>query len=146
MKKTTPLTQPSSGTSSSLWVASTCDEGPAKWGQEILGFSPSWLKVWKVLLEGSPVGSTGKESACNAGDLGSAPGLERPPGEGKGCPPQYSGLENPMGCVVNGVAKSRTRLSNFYFHFFNPFRWGAVEGTTMFWLGNKKWWGNMLKC
>jgi len=35
-----------------------------------------------------------KESACNAGDLGSIPGLVRSPGEGKGCPLQYSGLEN----------------------------------------------------
>ena len=41
-------------------------------------------------------GSAGKESACNAGDLGSIPGLERSPGEGKGYPLQYSGLENSM--------------------------------------------------
>ena len=39
-------------------------------------------------------GSAGKESACNAGDLGSIPGSERSPGEGKGYPLQYSGLEN----------------------------------------------------
>ena len=39
-------------------------------------------------------GSTGKESACNAGDLGLIPGLGRSPGEGKGYPLQYSGLEN----------------------------------------------------
>ena len=42
-------------------------------------------------------GSAGKESACNAGDLGSIPGLGRSPGEGKGYPLQYSGLENSMG-------------------------------------------------
>ena len=41
-----------------------------------------------------PSGSAGKESAQNAGDLGSIPGLGRSPGEGKGCPLQYSGLEN----------------------------------------------------
>ena len=41
-------------------------------------------------------GSVGKESACNAGDLGSIPGLGRYPGEGKGYPLQYSGLENSM--------------------------------------------------
>ena len=40
--------------------------------------------------------STGKESSCNAGDLGSIPGLGRPPGEGKGYPLQYSVLENSM--------------------------------------------------
>ena len=55
-----------------------------------------------------PGGSAGKESACNAGDLGSIPGLERSPGEGKGYPPQCSGLENSMDCIVHGVAKSQT--------------------------------------
>ena len=44
---------------------------------------------------GFPCGSVGKESACNAGDLGSTPGLGRSPEEGKGYPPQYSVLENP---------------------------------------------------
>ena len=43
-----------------------------------------------------PVGSDGKESACNAGDLGTIPGLGRSPGEGKDNPLQYSCLENPM--------------------------------------------------
>ena len=43
-----------------------------------------------------PGGSDGKESACNKGDLGSIPGLGRSPGEGSGCPLQYSCLENPM--------------------------------------------------
>ena len=56
-----------------------------------------------------------KESACSVGDLSSIPGLGRSPGEGKGCPLQYSGLENSMDCIVNGVAKSRTRLSDFHF-------------------------------
>ena len=45
---------------------------------------------------GFPVSSVGKESACNAGDLDLIPGLGRCPGEGKGYPLQYSGLENPM--------------------------------------------------
>ena len=42
--------------------------------------------------------SAGKESASNAGDLGSIPGFRRSPGEGKGYPLQYSGLENSMDC------------------------------------------------
>ena len=63
---------------------------------------------------GFPGGSAGKESACNAGDLGSIPGLGRSPAEGKGYPLQYSGLENSMDCTVHGVAKSWTRLSNFF--------------------------------
>ena len=45
---------------------------------------------------GFPGGSEVKASACNEGDLGSIPGLGRSPGEGKGYPLQYSGLENPM--------------------------------------------------
>ena len=49
------------------------------------------------LFLGLPESSAGKEPACNAGDSGSIPGLGRSPGEGKGYPLQYSGLENPMG-------------------------------------------------
>ena len=55
-----------------------------------------------------PDSSAGKESTCDAGDLGSIPGLGRSPGEGKGYPPQYSGLENSMDYLVHGVAKSQT--------------------------------------
>ena len=62
-----------------------------------------------------PCAAAGRESACNVGDLGSIPGLGRSPGEGKGYPLQYSGLENSMDCIVHGVAKSRTRLSDFHF-------------------------------
>ena len=62
-------------------------------------------------------GPDGKESTCNARDLGSIPGLGRSPGEGNGYPLQYSGLENPMDCVVYRVTKSRTQLSDFHFHF-----------------------------
>ena len=47
------------------------------------------------------------EKICNAGDLVSIPGLGRFPGERKGYPVQYSGLENSMDCIVHGVAKSQ---------------------------------------
>ena len=57
-------------------------------------------------------GSTGKESTCNAGELGSIPGLGRSPGEGKGYTLQYSGLENSMDYTVHGVAESQTQLSD----------------------------------
>ena len=57
---------------------------------------------------GFPCGSAGKESACNVGDLSSIPGLGRSPGEGKGYPLQYSGLENSMDYTVLGVAESDT--------------------------------------
>ena len=52
---------------------------------------------------------------CKAGDLGSIPGLGRSLGEGEGYSLQYSGLENSMDCIVYGVAKSWTRLSDFHF-------------------------------
>ena len=58
-----------------------------------------------------PDSSVGKESTYNAGDPSSIPGLGRSPGEGKGYLLQYSGLENSMDCIVHGVAKIRTRLS-----------------------------------
>ena len=48
------------------------------------------------------------------GDLGLIPGLGRSTREGKGYPLQYSGIENSMDCIIYGVAKSRTRLSNFH--------------------------------
>ena len=60
---------------------------------------------------GYPCGSTGKEYACNAEDLGSIPGLGRSPEEGNSYPFQYSGLENSMNSIVHRVTKSQTRLS-----------------------------------
>ena len=66
---------------------------------------------------GFPDSSVGKESACNAGDLGSVLGFRRSAGEGIGYPLQYSGLENSMAYIVHGVTKSRTQLSDFHFRF-----------------------------
>ena len=57
---------------------------------------------------GLPGGSVGKESACNAGHVGLIPGLGRSPGEGNGSAHQYSGQENSMDCIVQGVVKSWT--------------------------------------
>ena len=65
---------------------------------------------------GFPGGSAGKESTCNAGDLGSIPGLGRFPGEGTGYPFQYSGLENSMDFIVHRTTKTGTQLSDFHFH------------------------------
>ena len=67
-----------------------------------------------------PGGSDGKASVYDAGDLGSIPGLGRSLGEGNANPLQYYCLENPMDrgaweATVHGVAKSRTRLSDFTF-------------------------------
>ena len=65
-----------------------------------------------------PGGSDGKASAYSVGALGSIPGSGRSPGEGNGNPLQYSCLENSMDrgawlATVHGVAKTRTRLSDF---------------------------------
>ena len=62
-----------------------------------------WDRLPTPVFLGFPSGPTGKESACNAGDLGSIPGLGRSPGEGKGYPLQYSVPENSMYCIVHGV-------------------------------------------
>ena len=64
----------------------------------LLSILKRWLRLTKLSLV-----TAGKESACNAGDLGLIPGLARSPGEGRGYPPQYSGLEN------------QTGLSDFHF-------------------------------
>ena len=74
------------------------------------------------MLVGFPGDSDGKESACNVGDTGLIPGLGKYPGERNGKLLQYSCLENSMDrgawqAPVHGVAKSRTQLSHFHFHF-----------------------------
>ena len=76
---------------------------------------------------GFPDSSVGKESTCNAGDPCSIPGLGRSPGEGKGYPLQCSGLENSMDCIVHGVTKSQTQLSNFHLAMFFLFLEFKIE-------------------
>ena len=83
------------------WVRKIC------WGRDRLP-TPVFL--------GFSCGSAGKQSICNVGDLGYIPGLGRSPREGKGYTRQYSGLENSMDCIVHGVAKSQTRLSDFHMY------------------------------
>ena len=62
-----------------------------------------------------PGGSAGTESACNAEDLGSIPGLGRSPGEGNSYPLQYSGLENSMDCIVHGLQRVGHAWATFMF-------------------------------
>ena len=66
------------------------------------------FQIAPKIFVGPPLCSAGKESACSAGDLGSIPGLGRSPGEGKGYPLQYSGLENSLDYIAHGIAKSQT--------------------------------------
>ena len=61
-------------------------------------------------------GSDGKESACNAEDLSSIPGLGRCPGEGKGYPLQYSGLENPMDRISSWGRKGSDTTERLSLH------------------------------
>ena len=88
-------------------------------------WSNSWVRkiCWRrdrlpiSVFLGFPGGSAGKDSACNAGDLGSIPRLGRSPGEEKGYPLQRSGLVNSMDYIVHGVTKSRMWLRDFHFQF-----------------------------
>ena len=75
---------------------------------------PNSLCTTLYLVRGFPGSLAGKEFACSAGDHRSIPWLGRFPGEGIGYPLQYSGLENFMDCIVHGVAKSQTWLSDFH--------------------------------
>ena len=67
------------------------------------------------LHKGFPCGSAGKESACNAGNLGSIPGLKIP-WRRERLPTPVFWPENSMDCIIHGVAKNQTLLSNFHFH------------------------------
>ena len=76
---------------------------------------------------GFPCGSVGKESACNAGGLGLIPGLGSTPGAGKGYPLQYSGLENSIDCIVDGVTKSGQDWVTFTFTFCKKYYLGITN-------------------
>ena len=85
---------------------------------------------------GFPDSSAGKESICNVGVLGLMPGLERSPGEGKAYPLQYSGLKNSTDCVVHGVAKSRTQLSDCHYQWRPPLLTGPPPQLSQRFLGS----------
>ena len=75
--------------------------------------------AFKITSRDFPGGPKIKNPPANAEDprdMGLTPGSGRSPGEGNGNLLQYSGLENSMECIVHGVAKSRTQLSDFHFH------------------------------
>ena len=91
---------------------STCNAGHPGW---IFWLEKSAREGIGYRFSGFPGDSAGKESICNSGDLGSTPGLGTSPEEGKSYPLQYSGLENSMDCIVHGVTKSWTQLSDFHF-------------------------------
>ena len=78
------------------------------------GFSRWLLTATHSSIFDFPYGSASKESACNAGDLGSILGLGRSLGEGKDSPVQYSGQENSMDCIFCGVTKSQIWQSDFH--------------------------------
>ena len=109
--------------------AKSLNTGSPKWVSKTLKQSTQnraptrndWLRIlWVHLFVSNlrfPRGSDVKESACNAGDLGSIPGLGRSQGEGNGYPLQHSYLANAMDAgawwsTVHGVVKSQIQLSN----------------------------------
>ena len=97
---------------------------------------------WSFLQRGDNIpklklhyGSVGKESACNAGDLGSIPGLGRSPVEENGNPLQNSCLENSMErgarqATVHGITKSQTWLRDYHFFFFLIIMWKLTNRTS----------------
>ena len=93
------------------WIHVYVCLGPLCCAPETLRLLISWL--YCSILQGFPGSSDGKESACNAGDPGSIPGLRRSPGGGHGHPLQYFCQENSMDrgawqATVHGVTKSQT--------------------------------------
>ena len=110
---------------SSLFLPTSGKFGIAQLVKNLPAIQETWFSFWvqkihwrrgrlpALVFLGFPCGSAGEEAACNAGDLGSIPGLGRSPGEGNGYPLQYSGLEISMDCTVHRVTKSWTGLSDF---------------------------------
>ena len=94
-------------------------------------------------------GSAGKESACNAGDLGLMRCWEDPLEKGKGDPLQYSGPENSMDCIVHGVSKSWIWLSDFHLTMMRMDFLGGSNGKIIYlqcgrprfdpWVGKIRW-------
>ena len=100
--------------------------GSSAWQRSCLQYRRPWFNSWvgraawrrerlPTPFLAFPGGAAGKESTWIAGDLGLIPGLEKSPGEGNGYPLQYSGLENPMGSLVHGVAKNQQGWATFSF-------------------------------
>ena len=83
--------------------------------QPVLGIRNVSTSVLSQLSYSFPGSSAGKESAYNAGDPGSIPRSGRSPEERIGYPLQYYDLENSMNCIVHGITKSWTLLSDFHF-------------------------------
>ena len=92
-----------------------------------LGREDPWRKdrLPTPVFLGFPGSSVGKESTYNAGDVSLILELGISAGEGNGYPLQDSGLENSMDCVVNGVAKSPTGLSDL--HSLDSWELGVLE-------------------
>ena len=101
---------------SSAGKESTCNAGDPS---SIPGSERSpgqWRGLPTPVFVSFPGALDGKESTCNVEDLGSVPGLGRSPRDGKGYPLQYSILENSTDCIVHGVSKSQTGVSNYSWH------------------------------
>ena len=110
-----------------------------------VGFYPFYSSVIFMRFQKAEYcGSAGEESTCNVEDLGLIPGLGRSPGEGKGYPLQYSGLENSMDCIVLGVAKSWRRLRDFHFTYFELWNDRLFPLNSSIWSMEHVWFPNAL--
>ena len=125
------------------WVAMPSSRGSSQPRDENHVSCVSCFGRWFLYHWGFPCGSAGKESACNVGDLGSIPGLGRSPGEGKGCPLQYSGLEKSLDCIVHGVSHKELDTTFALLHFFPPGKPRKGSFPTIFTFSSL---ANSLKC
>ena len=104
------------------------------WRATVHGVAKSWTQLSNIHFHASlyvscrfPRWLSGKESTCNAEDVGSIPGLGRAPGEGNGNPLLYSCLENSKDrgtwrATVHGVAENQTRQSEQHLHFHKSYK------------------------
>ena len=80
-----------------------------------LGLTSVGYNLLSLPQQDFPGSSAGKESACNTGDLGSTPGVGKIPWRRERLSTPVFWPGESMDCVVHWVAKSQTRLSDFYF-------------------------------
>ena len=121
------------------WVSHIVDRHPNLWATREALMRLQWRIRWRRDRLHTPVllGFPGKESACNAGDLGSIPGLGRSLGEGKDYPLQYSGLENPMDYIGGHKESDMTEQLSLewrrYTQFINCFLIYSIQACSHRW-------------
>ena len=108
------------------WICCQClilsfQQKLAVWKTQTQHWGWQFQNTARLIKRDSLITQLVKNLPAMAADPGLIPGLGRSPGEGKGYPLQYPGLENSIDCIVHGITKSWTRLNNFHFHFIFTF-------------------------